>query len=344
LRIWCAARLRIACKPDQGGFQANGGFMNKFMLLVTLAVSASAFGQGSVMSPEPPSNSQVAPTVLPANIVQKGVAATYADVYCAGWMSPTDVSDATYVLAGEHSPNTARFVKNDSIYLAGSGWQEGQKVSIVRRVKDPNRFTIYSNQNAELKKAGKLFFDMGQATVTFVQGNTAVAHVDFSCEAIVPGDLVVPFQERSLADFRPRPFNFQHFVVLKGATTGRIILSKDFDVYLGEGKKFYVNIGANQGLKTGDYIRIYRGYAKDNFDPADRASLDTLSYEDEQDKEPGTNPKRFVEIPKRSLAQAVVLTTTPTTATAMITYAIEDVQIGDHFELLPAEGDAGGSH
>jgi hypothetical protein len=318
--------------------------MKKVVLLVTLAVSASALGQGSVNSPEPPPSSQVAPTVLPANIIQKGVAATYTDVYCAGWMSPTDVPNATYVLAGEQSPNTARFVKNDSIYLSGSGWQEGQKVSVVRRVKDPNYYTIYAGQNAELKKAGKLFFDMGQATVTFVQGNSAVAHVDFSCEAIVPGDLVVPFQERPLAEFRPRPFNFQHFVALKGATTGRIILSKDFDVYLGEGKKFYVNIGANQGLKSGDYLRIYRGYAKDNFDPADRASLNTLSYEDDQDKEPGTNPNRYAEIPKRSLAQAVVLTTTPTTATAMITYAIEDVQIGDHFELMPAEGDAGGSH
>jgi hypothetical protein len=316
--------------------------MKKILLLVTLAASAAAFGQGTA-TPSPQDNAQVSPTVLPSTIVQKGVAATYSDTYCAGWMSPTDVSNATYVLAGEHSPNTARFVKNDSIFLNGSGWQEGQKVSIVRRVKDPNYYQIYDQQNAELKKAGNLFFDMGQATVSFVQGSTAVAHVDFSCDAIVPGDLVVPFQERQIAAFRARPYDFKHFTTLKGSTKGRIILSKDFDVYMGEGKKFYVNIGANQGLKVGDYLRVYRGYSELDFDPADKASLYTLSFDDDQYKEPGTVPKRLGEIPQRSLGEAVVLLTTPTTATAMVTFSIEDLHIGDHFEVVaPEAGDAAG--
>ena len=316
--------------------------MKKLLVVVTLAASAMAFGQAVASAPAAQQNSQVAPTVLPAHIEQKGVAATYTDVYCAGWMSPTDVSNASYVLAGDQSPNTARFIKNDSIFLAGSGWQEGQRLSIARRVKDPNYYMIYQGQLAELKKAGKLFFDMGQATVTFVQGNTAVAHVDFSCDAVVPGDLVLPFKERPLVDFHPRPFAFQHFVALKGKTTGRVVLSKDFDVYMGEGKKFYVNIGENQGLKPGDYLRLYRGYGENELDPSDRASLHTLSYDDDQEKEPGTQPKRYTEIPKRSLGEAVVLITTPTTATAMVTYAAEDIQIGDHFEVMSSDANAGG--
>jgi hypothetical protein len=319
--------------------------MKNILLLVSLTISAAAFGQsGGNAVPTPAQNNQVSPSVLPANIVQKGVAATYTDVYCAGWMSPTDVPNSSYVLAGEQSPNTARFVKNDSIFLGGTGWQEGQKVQIVRRVKDPNIYNMYEGETAELKKAGNLFFDMGQATVSFVQGNTAVAHVDFSCEAIVPGDLVMPFAERPLAAFHPRPYAFQHFVALKGTTKGRIILSKDFDSYLGEGHKFYINVGANQGLKVGDYLRIYRGYAKDEFDPSDRESLRTLSYDDDQYNEPGTNPARYAGIPKRSLGEAVVLMTTPTTATAMITYTIEDVIIGDHVEVMPAESGEGGTN
>ena len=318
--------------------------MKNILLLVTLAASVAAFGQGNA-TPTPQENSQVSPSVLPSNIVQKGVSASYTDVYCAGWMSPTDIPNSTYVLAGEQSPNTARFVKNDSIFLAGSGWQEGQKVSIVRRVKDPNYYTIYEDQNKELKKMGNLFFDMGQATVSFVQGNTAVAHVDFSCEAIIPGDLVVPFQERPLAAFHARPYSYQHFVALKGSTKGRVILGRDFDVYLGEGKKFYVNIGANQGVKVGDYLRLYRGYSEKDFDPSDKASLYTLSFDDDQYKENGTNPKRYTEIPQRSLGEAVVLMTTPTTATAMITYSVEDIHIGDHFEVMPPDaGESGGSN
>jgi hypothetical protein len=318
--------------------------MKNALLLVSLAVSAAAFGQGGTV-PTPQENTQVSPTVLPSNIVQKGVAATYTDVYCAGWMSPKDIPNSNYVLAGEESPNTSRFYKNDSIYLAGSGWQEGQKVAIVRRAKDPNLYEIYDGQVKELKKAGNLFYDMAQATVSFTKGNTAVAHVDFSCDAIVPGDLVVPFQERPLASFHQRPYDFQHFVALKGTTKGRIILSKDFDVYLGEGKKFYVNIGSNEGLKAGDYLRVVRGYALNDYDPADRESLQSLDYEDDQMNEPRTNPKRFSEIPVRSLGEAVVLTTTPTTATAMITYSVEDIRIGDRFEVMPADaGATGGSN
>lgn len=304
--------------------------MKKVLFLVSLGVSTALLAQQAP---------QASPTVLPTNIVQKGVAATYSDVYCAGWMSPQDVSNNTYVLAGEESPNTSRFVKNDSIYLSGSGWQEGQKVSIVRRAKDPNYYKIYEGQETEIKKAGNLFFDMGQATVTFVQGNTAVAHIDFSCDGVVPGDLVMPFQERSLAAFRPRPYSFHHYVSLKGATTGRIILAREFDVYLGEGKKFFINIGADKGLKSGDYLRIYRGYEKNDLDPTDQASEYSMSYEDDQLREPATTPKRFGELPRRSLGEAVILTTTPTTATAMITYAIEDIHIGDHFEVMPPAAD-----
>lgn len=303
-------------------------------VLVFLSLAVGAFAQTSP---------QVAPNVLPSTIQQKGVAATYSDVYCSGWMSPKDIANSSFVLAGEHSPNAARFVTNESVFLSGSGWQEGQKVSIVRRAKDPNYFTMYEGQNAEVKKAGLLFFDMGQATVTFVQGNTAVAHIDFSCDPIVPGDLVIPFEERAIPSFHPRPFNFQHFVALKNSPTGRIVLSKDFDAYLGEGKKFYVNIGSNQGLKVGDYLRIWRGYTGADFDPTDKASLYSLNYDDDQYKEPSTNPRRFGEAPKRSLAEAVVLMTTPTTATAMITFATEDVHIGDHFKKEPQAAESAGN-
>ncbi|ABF43111.1 hypothetical protein Acid345_4111 [Candidatus Koribacter versatilis Ellin345] len=320
--------------------------MKKALLLVTLAASAAAFGQADVTAAQAAQNTQTSPTVLPSNIVTKGTTASYTDTYCAGYMSPTDVSNASFVVAGEQSPNTARFVKNDSILLNGAGWQEGQKVSVVRRAKDPNYYKLYDGQNAETKKAGFVFYDMAQATVTNVAGANAVAHIDFSCDPVVPGDLIVPFQERAIAAFHARPYNFQHWTPLKKSTTGRIVLSKDFDAYLGEGKKFYVNIGTTQGLKVGDYVRIYRGWEDNEMDPSDEGSLMSINYEDDQFKEPPLKTKRWAELPKRGLAEAVILYTTPTTATAMITYAIEDVHIGDHFELMaPEAGEAsGGSH
>ena len=45
--------------------------------------------------------------------------------------------------------------------------------------------------------------------------------------------------------------------------TGRIVLGKDFDTMLGTGMKLYLNVGANQGVKVGDYFRVVRSYTAD---------------------------------------------------------------------------------
>lgn len=306
--------------------------MKKLVLIVFVALTASALAQ---VSAAPQQSTAMPATVAPTNIVEKGQAPSYSDVYCAGTLSKDDIPNANYVIGGASSPNSARFVKNESVFLSGSGWQEGQKLSFVRRMRDPNSFDFYDGQSKDLKKAGELFFDLGQATVTYIQGNVAVAHVDFSCEAIVPGDLAIPFQERAIPSFHPRPFSFPEFQPAKNTAHGRIIAGKDFDVYIGEGKKFFVNIGSDQGLKVGDYLRVVRTYSPDNFDPADRASLYSTIYEDDQKNEVPLNPKRFKEIPTRGLGEAIVLVTTPTTATAMMTFSLEDIHVGDGVELQP---------
>lgn len=316
--------------------------MKKLALVFFLALTASAVAQGVAASSQ--QNASLPPAVAPTNIVEKGQAPSYSDVYCSGMLSATDIQNSNYIIGGADSPNSARFTKNDLIFLSGSGWQEGQRVSLVRRVKDPNLFHMYKGQDKELKSVGELFFDLGQATVTYIQNNVAVAHVDFSCEAMVPGDLVIPFQERAIPSFHPRPYTFPQFQPPKNTAHGRIILGKDFDVYFGEGKKFFINIGSSQGLKVGDYLRVTRAYDLDDFDPSDRASLYSTIYEDDQKNEPPLDAKRLREVPPRGLGEAIILLTTPTTATAMVTFSIEDVHIGDRVELEPAaDRESGGN-
>ena len=57
------------------------------------------------------------------------------------------------------------------------------------------------------------------------------------------------------------------------ATSGRIVLAKDFDSILGTGAKVYMNVGANQGVKVGDYFRAVRSYEADLQDPVDSLSF-----------------------------------------------------------------------
>ena len=41
------------------------------------------------------------------------------------------------------------------------------------------------------------------------------------------------------------------------------------------------------------------------------------------------------DMPRRAVGEIVILTTTPTTATGMVVFALEDVHVGDSVELDP---------
>jgi hypothetical protein len=58
----------------------------------------------------------------------------------------------------------------------------------------------------------------------------------------------------------------------------------------------------------------------------------TQSEETQKSKTASTSGK-YAELPRRTLAEMIVLNVTPTSATAMITYAFESVSVGDAVEL-----------
>jgi hypothetical protein len=102
-------------------------------------------------------------------------------------------------------------------------------------------------------------------------------------------------------------------------------------------------VGANQGVKVGDYFRAVRSYEEDLRDPVDSLSFKATISEDTQKKEPSFDPGMFEkgngpvihvrDLPRRAVAEIVVIGTTPTTATGMIVFAVEDVHAGDTVEL-----------
>ena len=112
---------------------------------------------------------------------------------------------------------------------------------------------------------------------------------------------------------------------------------------LGTGQKVYINVGANQGVKVGDYFRAVRTYEADLNDPVDSLSFKAAISEDTQKKQPSFDPNMFTkgngpvihvrDLPRRAVGEIVVIGTTPTTATGMIVFAMEDVHAGDSVEL-----------
>lgn len=257
----------------------------------------------------------------------------YADVYCAGFISKDSPEQGITVGGGWNTPHTTRFVSNDYIYLLGGSFTEGQQYSILREAIDPNEREGYYRQKKIVREVGKPYEEVARVRIVGVRDNAGIAQVEYSCEAVVPGDFAVPFSEKTIPEMGPK-HTFDRFAAPDGDLTGWIVLAKDFDIIMGTRHKVYLNRGSNDGVKVGDYFRVIRDYVDAKNDEVDGLSYEPpirldkhadLAYYDKG------NPEK---LPRRSLGQLIVVGVTPTSATGMITYALEDIHVGDGVERM----------
>ncbi|MGB9072972.1 MAG: hypothetical protein WCC22_09910 [Terriglobales bacterium] len=267
---------------------------------------------------------------------------TTADLYCAGFVSQQRIPNANFVNGGLQTPSTTKFTNGEIVFLAGTGYQVGQLYTILREMRDANEYELYPGQKRLLASTGAPYADVGRVRVVDTRSHSAIAQVEFSCDPINPGDIAVPFVEKQPIAFRA-PSHFDRFAPANGKLSGRIVLGKDFDGFLGTGGKVYMNVGSNQGVKVGDYLRAIRSYTTTLHDPVDSLSF-KASISDDTQKRPASIEGNFftrtngpnihvADLPRRAVGEVVVLSVTPTTSTGMIVFALEDVHAGDGVEL-----------
>jgi len=310
--------------------------MKKTGLLVLLMVTMAAAQQAGSSDPA----GIIATT---GNVpVARYQTPTAADLYCAGFISKERVPDAKYVNGGLQTPNTTKFTNGEMVYLSGTGYQTGQEFTIVRELRDVNEYEFFEGQRKLVRSSGHPYSEVGRVRVLDARSRSAVAEVVFSCDPINPGDVAVPFVEKTPIAFHP-PIHLDRFATPNGKLTGRILLGKDFDGTIGTGSKVYMNFGSNQGAKVGDYFRAVRPYNVDLKDPVDSLSFKASTSEDTQKNLPTFEAKRFTrthgpnihvgDLPRRAVGEVVILTVSPTTATGMVVFALEDIHPGDSVEL-----------
>jgi len=317
--------------------------MKKIGLLLVLGLAVAASAQ------QPSDNDSNAPTgIVPTNAnfpTERVVKPTRADLYCAGFVNKAPLPNKDYVMAGLQTPNTTKYGDGELVYLNGKGYEVGKRYSIIRELVDPNRYEMFPGQFTMLKAMGQPYADLGIVRVLDTRQRSAVAQIELSCAPIMPGDYVAPFVERATVPDHD-PLHFDRFAPPNGKASGRILMAKDFDTELGTGAKVYVNLGANQGVKVGDYLRAVRTYEADLHSPIDSLSFAASTSDDTQAHPPiieggmfdrGKGPRiKVADLPRRAVGEIVILSTTPTTATGMVVFALEDVHIGDGVELDPA--------
>ncbi len=246
------------------------------------------------------------------------------------------------LLAACDTPKTTKFVKGDIVYLKGTGYTAGAQYEIIRALHDMDEYEMFPGQSKLMKETGQPYAEVGRVRIIDTRSKTAIAHVEYACDPIKPGDTAIPFAEKTMVAFHP-PVRFDRFLPSGSKVSGRIVMARDFDSVLGTGQKIYINVGANQGVKIGDYFRATRSYEADLRDPVDSLSFKAAISEDTQKKQPSLDPNQFTkgngpvihvrDLPRRAVGEIVVIGATPTTATGMIVFAMEDVHAGDNVEL-----------
>lgn len=297
--------------------------MKRLSVLLLIAVSAVAAAQQAAPAAQPQ-----APA---SNVVERVNAPTYSDLNCAGFISKEKYSHANYLVAGDEAPMASQFNDGDTVFLEGTGYSEGQRYSVIRELRDPNRYPAFTGQPAAIAAVGQPYQELGHLRITGIRGNIAIAKVEFSCTAMVAGDLVVPYVEKQQIPFHPP--NFDRFPPDGSGVGGRIVMAKEFDVVVGPGQKVYLDIGSNKGVKVGDYFRAVRNYDPKKQDPVEALAYKTQQTEDTMKTQIKVLNSTYATLPKRTLGEMMVISVTPTSATAIITNSVEHINVGDMVEL-----------
>jgi hypothetical protein len=315
--------------------------MKKTGLLVLLLATAAWAQSGTEgAAPDAPTGTYPTSSSFPTERVQTP---TYADLYCAGFISKQILPDANFVAGGLQTPTTTKFVRGDMVYLRGTGYSAGAEYTIVRALRDLDEYEVYPGQKRLLKETGQPYEEVGRVRIIDTRSKSAIAQIEYSCDGINPGDTAIPFAEKQAVSFHV-PISFDRFLPASNRLSGRVVMGKDFDSQMGTGHKLYINVGSNQGVKVGDFFRVVRGYDADLKDPVDSLSFKAAMSEDTQKKTPSFDPGLFDyrgngptihvrDLPRRAVGEIVIIGVTSTTATGMVVFSMEDVHAGDGVEL-----------
>ncbi|MFZ0213807.1 MAG: hypothetical protein WAL55_13955 [Candidatus Acidiferrales bacterium] len=256
---------------------------------------------------------------------------TQADVYCSGMFTKEHVPNSFQVVSGEESNARLSFSDGDYVYLnrgADKGVKVGDVFLVMRPINDVNKVEWFDGQDRILSAIGQWWEDEGRITVADVQQNTSVARVTNACTSLYRGDVVLPFVERPVPQLKSEA-NFDRFAPPSGKKKGMVVASKNFQIQLGQNQVAYVNLGSNQGVKIGDYLRVFR-YEGSNGEFAYQTSDIATSL---AGYGAATGHYSVKELPREVLGEAVVIRATPNSSTVLITYSLREIYVGDYCEL-----------
>lgn len=255
----------------------------------------------------------------------------YGDMYCSGLVTSESIPNDTILITGEGSNYKMSFQDGDYVYVnkgADQGVKVGDRFLVVRAISESLRQPWFKSQFSIMRAIGTLWQDEGSLRVVVTQPSVSIAQVENSCSLMYRGDIVLPFTERAAPPLKPED-KFDRFAPPSGRSLAMVVAGKSFHDDSGMGDIVYVNLGSSQGVKVGDYFRIFR-YAGTQAETAyqtRRFAFAAYGF--------GSVPEKYKwdNVPREVVGEGIALRVAPNSSTVLITYSLREIWSGDYVEL-----------
>jgi len=318
--------------------------------LLALPVAASA------QTPTP------TPQVIVPTVEQPRHVAGKSSLFCAGYIRYQRLPKMPEVVGAEEEQEKRTYAAGDIIFLnqgSSDGIKEGQNFQVIRP-----RGDVKGVHKEKFGFVGTYIQEVGQLQVFKVWQNTAAAQITLSCDMILFGDLLAPIPDRESPLHRSYE-NIDRFAEPTGKQTGRLMMAKDGREMVTSSDIVYIDLGAEDQVKRGDYLTIFRplgtgnitrvdneemarnratGFQSDRFrgggfsNQASRAKDETalVDADGRYRYRPITSrevKKNRPPMPRKIIGEMVIIDVQLRTATAIITRVTSEVHTGDWVEI-----------
>lgn len=258
-------------------------------------------------------------------------APTEDEVYCAGVATNQPVPGDSYVISGENSRYKTTFGPGDEIYInrgAENGVKVGDQFEVIRAISDMDNTVWFKYQVMLSRAMGTRYADIGRLKVIHVDAKTSTTEMSLACGLTLQrGDVIRPFVARPVPQFHQ--MKLDPFAPPSGKKTAMIVNGKDYTVLNGPGQIIYVNLGSAQGVRIGDYFRVFRyqgTHIETDYQVRDTA-FQAYGF--------GSTPVAYEwnNLPRQVLGEGIVLRIGPNAATVLLTDARFEIYAGDYVEL-----------
>jgi hypothetical protein len=330
-----------------------------FQALVLLCAGAfvnvnAQTNQSTTPAPKP------TPTVILPQGQSEAKVAGETELYCAGFIQYVPAPINPEIVGGEQEQEKRRYAQGDYVFInVGSqqGIKVGQDFAIVRP-----RGQLTSKFSVKKGWLGVYMQELGNLRVVDVKDRSSVAVITNSCETILLGDLLRQVNNRVSPPQREE-VTLDRFADPSGKQRGRIVLARDGREMVSRNQIVYIDLGAEDNIKAGDYFTIYRPAGTGNLDrieneeiahsqmngfESDRYQGGKFSNQSQRTKDFTNTPGLFFKnepvtthevrrhrppVPRKIVGEMVILNVQTRTATAIITRVAQEVHTGDFVEL-----------